>query len=235
MVVDGVYHAKELPATNAKSSFLSFLNLSGTKLDQEALDPLLRKMKEHLISRNVAAETAADVAVSVTRALTGKHVGALNSVSTVVKEAFRSVIEKILLPNASTDLLRLITDARQQNRPYSIAFIGVNGVGKSTNLSKVCFWLLQNKLRVLIAACDTFRAGAVEQLKTHVRNLKALEEGADVELFDRGYGKDPAGIAQEALQFAKKQGYDVVLIDTAGRMQGNIPLMRALAKVINLT
>ena len=76
-------------------------------------------------------------------------------------------------------------------------------IGKSTNLSKVCFWLLQNKLKVLIAACDTFRSGAVEQLRVHARNLKALESGAVVELFDKGYGKDPAGIASEAIQFGK--------------------------------
>ena len=67
--------------------------------------------------------------------------------------------------------------------------------GKSTNLSKVCFWLLQNKLKVLIAACDTFRSGAVEQLRVHARNLQALESSGTVELFDKGYGKDPAGIA----------------------------------------
>lgn len=89
-----------------------------------------------------------------------------------------------------------------------MVFVGVNGVGKSTNLSKVCFWLLQNDLRVLIAACDTFRSGAVEQLRVHVRNLGMLGEaqgGAGgkpkVELFDKGYGKDPAGIAREAIAF----------------------------------
>jgi signal recognition particle receptor subunit alpha len=143
-----------------------------------------------------------------------------------------------------------------------MTFIGVNGVGKSTNLSKVCFWLLQNKLRVLIAACDTFRSGAVEQLRVHVRNLGLLgqelgrgpNEGTElprVELYERGYGKDAAGIAKDAIVYgedrtslrayackltlpflaAKEHQFDVVLVDTAGRMQDNEPLMRALAKV----
>lgn len=87
-----------------------------------------------------------------------------------------------------------------------MTFVGVNGVGKSTNLSKVCFWLLQNDLRVLIAACDTFRSGAVEQLRVHVRNLSMLAVGENktsdsIELYEKGYGKDAAGIAKEAIAY----------------------------------
>merc|ERR1712178_414850 len=104
----------------------------------------------------------------------------------------------------------------------SIVFLGVNGVGKSTNLAKVAYYL-KNKggLNVLICACDTFRSGAVEQLKTHSIYL-------DVSLFEQGYGKDPTNIAKHAIQHAQATGYDVVLIDTAGRMQDNEPLMGAL-------
>jgi signal recognition particle receptor subunit alpha len=105
-------------------------------------------------------------------------------------------------------------------------FLGVNGVGKSTNLAKVAYYLKhKGGLNVMVAACDTFRAGAVEQLRTHGRNL-------GLEIFDRGYGKDPADIAKHALQYAANNGYDVVLVDTAGRMQDNEPLMRALAKLV---
>lgn len=136
------------------------------------------------------------------------------------------------------DIQRKRSAATDKPEPYALTFVGVNGVGKSTNLSKVCFWLLQNGLRVLIAACDTFRSGAVEQLRVHVRNLGALQDemqGAPqvpkVELYERGYGKDAAGIAKDAIAHAKTNGFDVVLIDTAGRMQDNEPLMRALAKV----
>lgn len=138
-------------------------------------------------------------------------------------------LNQILTPGVSLDLLH---DIRTCNKkPYTIAFVGVNGVGKSTNLSKVCFWLLQNRFKVLIAACDTFRSGAVEQLRTHTNNLKAIDSRSQVELFEKGYGKDSAGIAKDAIAYAKSNGFDVVLIDTAGRMQDNEPLMRALAKV----
>lgn len=125
-------------------------------------------------------------------------------------------ITRILTPATSTDLLlsikkhlslssSLATSASVAPDPYKLVFIGVNGVGKSTTLSKVCFWLLQNDLKVLIAACDSFRSGAVEQLRTHVRNLSKLNESGTgkgmVELFERGYGRDVAGIAKEAIAY----------------------------------
>jgi signal recognition particle receptor subunit alpha len=130
-------------------------------------------------------------------------------------------------------------EARERGSPYVVVFCGVNGVGKSTNLAKICFWLIENRFRVLIAACDTFRAGAVEQLRTHCRKLSALHPStADgrtmVKLYERGYGKDAAGIASEAISHARDQRFDVVLVDTAGRMQDNAPLMQALAKLIKV-
>ena len=95
---------------------------------------------------------------------------------------------------------------------------------------------MENNYRVLIAACDTFRAGAVEQLRTHVRHLNALhpegKRGEMVSLYEQGYGKDAADIARVAIEHGRKNDYDVVLVDTAGRMQDNEPLMRALAKVL---
>lgn len=123
-------------------------------------------------------------------------------------------------------MLRAALAAKNAGRVYTIVFLGVNGVGKSTNLAKVAYYL-KNKggLNVLICACDTFRAGAVEQLKTHARCL-------EVPLFERGYGKDPAEIARSAIAQARQDNTDVVLVDTAGRMQDNEPLMRALAKLV---
>jgi len=134
-----------------------------------------------------------------------------------------SSLRKILTPTSSLDLLREIDAVTspsalslQKPRPYVISIVGVNGVGKSTNLSKICFFLLQNKYKVLIVAGDTFRSGAVEQLAVHVRNLTA-REGGEVELYEKGYGKDAANVAKDAIAVAAQKGYDVVLIDTAGR------------------
>src|SRR5882757_2820096 len=92
------------------------------------------------------------------------HSDAVTATSNAVRTALSSSLTRILTPKTSTDLLLSIRTklssplpSAQQRIPYSITFVGVNGVGKSTNLSKVCFWLIQNGFRVLIAACDTFR------------------------------------------------------------------------------
>jgi signal recognition particle receptor subunit alpha len=148
-------------------------------------------------------------------------------------------LRKILTPTSSLDLLREIQAVTapsslslSKRRPYVISIVGVNGVGKSTNLSKICFFLLQNKYRVLITACDTFRSGAVEQLRVHARNLQELgqREGGHVELYEKGYGKDPANIAKDAVAFADQHDFDVVLIDTAGRRHNDQRLMSSLEK-----
>ncbi|XP_015277993.1 PREDICTED: signal recognition particle receptor subunit alpha [Gekko japonicus] len=189
--------------------------LVGSKsLTREDMDPVLEKMKDHLIAKNVAADIAVQLCESVAKKLEGKVMGTF------------------------TNVLRDVMDAQRHRRPYVITFCGVNGVGKSTNLAKISFWLIENGFSVLIAACDTFRAGAVEQLRTHTRRLNALHPPENhsghtmVQLYEKGYGKDAAGIAMEAIAYARNQGFDVVLVDTAGRMQDNAPLMTALAKLI---
>ncbi len=150
-----------------------------------------------------------------------------------------SSLTKMLTPTSSLDLLREIdavtappATSLRKARPYVISIVGVNGVGKSTNLSKICFFLLQNKYKVLIAAGDTFRSGAVEQLAVHVRNLKELtaREGGQVELYQKGYGKDAAAVAKDAVAHAAHEGFDVVLIDTAGRRHNDQRLMSSLEK-----
>ncbi|XP_044293381.1 signal recognition particle receptor subunit alpha isoform X2 [Varanus komodoensis] len=213
--------------------------LVGSKsLTREDMDPVLEKMKDHLITKNVAAEIAVQLCESVAKKLEGKVMGTFTTVTSTVKQALQESLVQILQPQRRVDVLRDVMDAQRHRRPYVITFCGVNGVGKSTNLAKISFWLIENKFSVLIAACDTFRAGAVEQLRTHTRRLNALHPPEDhggrtmVQLYEKGYGKDAAGIAMEAILYARNQGFDVVLVDTAGRMQDNAPLMTALAKLI---
>ncbi|KAJ3158363.1 hypothetical protein HDU86_002828 [Geranomyces michiganensis] len=250
---DGLYDAAEMDARESdddqdedeyagaaapqksRGIFSFFQNLTAAKtLTRDDLEPMLAKLREDMINKNVASDVADHLCASVMESLNGTQIGKFSSLIKAIKQNLEPSLRKILTPKTSTDLLRDVLAAQAAHRPYTIAFVGVNGVGKSTNLSKICFWLLQNELKVLIAACDTFRSGAVEQLRVHVRNLGAVHPGATVELFDRGYGKDPAGIAKDAVSHAAKNGFDVVLIDTAGRMQDNEPLMRALAKLVTV-
>ncbi|KAI8968858.1 SRP54-type protein [Mycotypha africana] len=224
-------------------SYLKSLASGKRAITNDMLEPVIATIKERLITQNVATDIADHLCQSVRTSLLGKKLGSFERLSTLVKDSMEAALKRILTPKTSLDLLRDIEQANKaEKRPYSICFIGVNGVGKSTNLSKVCFWLLQNNYKILIAACDTFRSGAVEQLRVHVRNLTALQQQqsltgettGQVEIFERGYGKDAAGIAKDAISYASSQGFDVVLIDTAGRMQDNEPLMRALSKLVSV-
>ncbi|KAG8732002.1 hypothetical protein FRC11_001136 [Ceratobasidium sp. 423] len=228
---------KEETSTSTAWNWLSRLTGGGKVLTSEDLAPVLNGMREHLMKKNVAKEIADKICESVGEGLVGKRVSGFASIKSETRTALSSAITRVLTPKTSTDLLLSIRSQKStQNTPtpYVITFVGVNGVGKSTSLGKVAFWLLQNNLRVLVAACDTFRSGAVEQLRVHVRNLGMLSKdgGEKIELYEKGYGKDAAGIAKEAVAYAAQKGYDVVLVDTAGRMQDNEPLMKALAKLV---
>uniref|UniRef100_A0AAY4CWF7 SRP54-type proteins GTP-binding domain-containing protein n=1 Tax=Denticeps clupeoides TaxID=299321 RepID=A0AAY4CWF7_9TELE len=219
--------------------FSMLKGLVGSKsLTRDDMESVLDKMRDHLIAKNVAADIASQLCESIAKKLEGKVMGTFTTVASTVKQALQDSLVQILQPKRRVDILRDVLEARAQRKPFIITFCGVNGVGKSTNLAKISFWLIENGYTVLIAACDTFRAGAVEQLRTHQRRLNSLHPPEQnggrpmVQLFEKGYGKDAAGIAMEAIAYARNQGFDVVLVDTAGRMQDNAPLMTALAKLI---
>jgi len=204
-------------------------------LSGDDLRPVLDQLREHLTTKNVAAEIAEELCKSVGLKLEGQSVNTWTNLRKYARDALQESVLNILNPNRSINILREIQ--AKQSPPYVIVFCGVNGVGKSTNLAKIANWLMNNKMKVLVVACDTFRAGAVEQLKTHVMALKSIHERGKqapvkIELFERGYGKDSAAIAWDAIKYAKNNNFNVVMVDTAGRMQDNEPLMKELAKLI---
>lgn len=215
-----------------------FRNLVGSKtLSLRDLEAPLAAMHEHLLKKNVAPEVAGHICNSVKSSLDGHKSGSFQSIQNVIKTAMEDTLRRILTAKSSNDILRDIGVASARERPYVISVVGVNGVGKSTSLSKIAFWLLQNRMKILIAACDTFRSGAVEQLKIHARTLKELsrrEGHGDIELYEKGYGKDAAVTARDAIIHASNNGFDVVLIDTAGRRHSDQRLMSSLEKFAKL-
>lgn len=235
---------KSLSPANSKAGVIGsslgaitgmFRNVIGGKtLTKADLDKPMKAIEEHLLNKNVAHEAAVRLCEGVERELIGVKTGSFESVDASIRTAMASALQKILTPTNSLDILRSITTiTTQQKRPYTISIVGVNGVGKSTNLSKLAFFLLQNNFSLLIAACDTFRSGAVEQLRVHARNLMELSERegrGKVELYERGYGKDAANIAKDAISYANEKNFDVVLIDTAGRRHNDTRLMSSLEK-----
>ncbi|XP_019188184.1 PREDICTED: signal recognition particle receptor subunit alpha-like [Ipomoea nil] len=203
-----------------------FQSIAGkANLEKADLELPLKALKDMLMTKNVAEEIAEKLCESVAANLEGKKQASFTRISSIVKAAMEEALVRILTPKHSIDILRDVHTAKEQGKPYVVVFVGVNGVGKSTNLAKVAYWLLQHKINVMMAACDTFRSGAVEQLRTHARRLQ-------IPIFEKGYEKDPAIVAKEAIEEASRNGSDVVLVDTAGRMQDNEPLMRALSKLI---
>ena len=211
-------------------------NYIGNKvLTEEDLKPVMEELVNLLLEKNVAKEIAENLCESVKKGLLNTKTGSFTTISTTVKEALKESIAKILTPKEELDILRNALSAKKRGEPYKIVFIGVNGVGKSTNLAKVGYMLMNNGLKILIAACDNFRSGAIEQLRTHTNALNVNKtDEFKCKLFEKGYKDDPAYICKEAIEEAKKEGYDCVLIDTAGRMQDNEPLMKSLAKLVDI-
>lgn len=209
--------------------------MAGNKvLTNNDLDRPLEDMQRQLTSKNVASDIATEICASVRTKLVGKRMQSFSRVKTAVRQALEDAISKILSPDKANavDPLRGAIAKRdsgffssRNKQPFSIAFIGINGVGKSTSLAKIAYYLKTNGCSPMLAACDTFRSGAVEQLSVHAKCL-------DVPLYHKGYAKDPSQVAKAAIAHATEQGNDVVLIDTAGRMQNNVPLMKALSKLV---
>jgi signal recognition particle receptor subunit alpha len=119
------------------------------------------------MSKNVAEEIAQKLYGDVQANLLKQKAVAFTSITQIVKKSLSDSITKILTPKRIINPIAEALTARQNGRPYVIAFIGVNGVGKSTNLAKVAYLFKNEGFSVMLAACDNFRAGAVEQLKTH--------------------------------------------------------------------
>jgi len=124
----------------------------------------------------------------------------------------------------SVDILSNIKSKTDPQDPYLILFVGINGTGKTTTIAKIANLLQKNKISVVVAAADTFRAGAIEQLREHINKL-------NLKLIAQNYGSDPAAVAHDALLYAKSHKVDCVLIDSAGRMQTNKNLMEQIAKI----
>jgi len=214
---------------------------SGKVLTLKDLDLPLKEMENMLTGKNVAREIAQEICDNVRNKMVGKKMTSFTRVKTAVRQALEGAIEKILKPGKgrggsdSVDVLRDVVTKRERGnsvfgrkekqRPFVIVMVGINGVGKSTSLAKIAYYLKSNGCNPLIAACDTFRSGAVEQLNVHAKCL-------DVPLYHKGYAKDPAAVAKAAIDHGTQEGNDVVLVDTAGRMQNNVPLMKALSNLV---
>jgi fused signal recognition particle receptor len=182
------------------------------KLDQDDLDAL----EEMLIEADLGPAAAGRITEAFGRARFGRE-----ATEAEVKESLAEAIAAELRPHQAR------FDPLAGPRPYVVLFVGVNGSGKTTTLGKIAADLKARGARVLVAAGDTFRAAAIEQ-------LAIWAERAGVPILTRPPGSDAAGLAFDAVQRARAENLDVVLIDTAGRLQNKSGLMDELAKIVRV-
>ena len=139
-------------------------NFTGNKeMTEEDLQPVMKMFADLLTEKNVAADIAEELCQSVIKTLMNQKTKSFTTIKTTVKEALVESMRKILTPKKKINILKDAIAAQKRGEPYKIVFIGVNGVGKSTSLAKVAYYLkTKGNLRVSLAACDNFRSGAVE-------------------------------------------------------------------------
>jgi fused signal recognition particle receptor len=198
--------------------------LTHKSISEKNLEDAFGDLQMALLSNDVAFEAAERINERVKAILEGEQISRLQSKKDSIRAALSTAILDALTPETPIDLFALLEQRKQENEPLKIMFLGVNGTGKTTTIAKFTHMLQQKGYSVVLACADTFRAGSAEQLQTHGDRLK-------VRVLSRPYGSDPASVAFDAINHARARKIDVVLIDTAGRMQTDKNLMAELAKI----
>jgi fused signal recognition particle receptor len=203
-----------------KQSFFSKLTRAiGGKstVDTEVLDNL----EEILVMSDVGVDTTLRIIGKIEdRIAKDKYLGT-SELNKVLREEVAGLLEE----NNTGDYDKFTIP--EQEEPYVIMVVGVNGVGKTTTIGKLAYQLKKQGKSVMLGAADTFRAAAVDQLKIWAQR-------ADVPIVEQGMDADPASVAFDTLQSAKAKGTDVVIIDTAGRLHNKVNLMNELSKIKNV-
>jgi len=208
-----------------KSGFKGLVTkVTTTELKTDSLNPILSDFKMSLAENDVAFPVADKICDDLEKRLVGVQVKRLEDRKKVVDENLRQVLLDVMLTDKRIDLLALAEEKRKKTQPLTLLFVGINGTGKTTSIAKVAQWFRNKNYSVILAAADTYRAGSIEQLEEHGRRL-------GMRVIKSTYGGDPAAVGFDAVSHAKAHGINVVLIDTAGRMQTNQNLMNELVKV----
>ena len=196
-------------------------------LTEKNLDDALWDLQLVLIQNDVAVEVAEAITSKVKEKLLGYKTGRLEKVSKIVRQTLYESILEILMPEKEIDLVELVKTNKEKGNTTVILLVGINGTGKTTTLAKLAYKFKKEKLSVVIAAGDTFRAGSIEQLEKHAKKL-------GVKIIKHEYKSDSAAVAYDAINHAKARHLDVVLIDSAGRMQVNKNLMDEMKKIVRV-
>jgi len=203
--------------SNASTGF------SEKDLNEKDIEDVLFQLEINLLESDVATEVIDSIKESLKEKIIGSRVEKKN-IQNFVKQSLIEFISETFDNAGHVDLVAKINEKKSSNEPFIIVFVGINGTGKTTSLAKVANMLKNEKFSLVIAAADTYRAGAIEQLREHTNRL-------NLKIIAQNYGSDPAAVAKDAVLYAKSHKVDCVLVDTAGRMQTSSNLMEQIAKI----
>ena len=193
---------------------------TGRKIKEDKLEEVLYDLEIALLESDVAFPVAKEIVDRLAEDLKGKRISKEATLEKGVEAALRDAMMKVL----AVPPLDFFGMLEKSTRPFVVMFVGVNGTGKTTTIAKLAYHIQKKGYTCVVAAADTFRAGAIEQLEKHA-------EAVGFRLIKHKAGADPAAVAFDAVEHAKARGRDVVLIDTAGRMQTNQNLMDQMKKI----
>ncbi len=211
-----------------RAFFNAAKSISQKELTEKELDESLFDLQVALLESDVSQEVIDDLSLQIKNNLVGRKIQKNETTEQIIASTLKKNFRDILFKAGSIDLLELIQGKKQKKAgPFVIVFLGINGTGKTTTVAKVANLLKKNGFSVVIAAADTHRAGAIEQITAHAENLS-------IKIISQRYGADPSAVARDALEYAKKHYVDTVLIDTAGRMQTAKNLMYEIGKIVKV-
>jgi fused signal recognition particle receptor len=203
-------------------------SISQRELSEKDLDESLFDLQVALLESDVSQEVIDDLSLQIKNNLVGMTIQKNETAEQIIASTLKNNFLEILSKAGSIDLLGLVQEKKEKKGgPFVIVFLGINGTGKTTTVAKVANLLKKNGFSVVIAAADTHRAGAIEQITTHAENLS-------IKIISQRYGADPSAVSRDALEYAKKHYIDIVLIDTAGRMQTAKNLMYEIGKIVKV-
>ena len=197
------------------------------ELSEKNLTDAVWELQMVLIQNDVAVEVAEHICELTKEKVLGTRAGRLDNISRVFKSSIHESILEVLTPEHPLDLIEFAKEKREKGEITTILFVGVNGTGKTTTLAKLAHTFKNSGFSIVIAAGDTFRAGSIEQLEKHAERL-------DIRVIKQDYGSDAAAIAYDAVAHAKARHINIVLIDSAGRMQSNKNLLEEMKKIVRV-
>jgi fused signal recognition particle receptor len=212
-----------------KKAFSNVISdISKKEITEKDLENTLFDLEIALLESDVAQEVIDDISANLKNKLLGLSVEKDKTPKELIQLHVKKSIYEILTKSGTLDLVNEINSKKEnKSGPFVMVFLGINGTGKTTTVAKVANLLHKNGLSVVLAASDTHRAGAIEQLGEHARRLS-------LKMIHQRYGADPSAVARDAVEYGKKHRVDAILIDTAGRMQTAKNLMDEISKIVQV-